>query len=169
MTACAQKRAVRVGRAGAQRALIASALASALVATSGPTIAQPWVELGREISCTVWFHPPSIRKVDPDLIEIRLLYEGPGAPGSADDWPRVRGCDIRIETVRIRCADKTYQITEILEIKPGNAPLQADGVFPSWGPRDPRGWHYPPGWRRDVQPATTYAAVHATVCATAPP
>jgi hypothetical protein len=169
MTARAKRQAVRIGHAGAQRALIASALASVLVAMSGPSVAQSWVELGREISCTVWFDPQSIRKVDPDVIEILLLYEGPVAPGWEDDRPRVRGCDIRIETVRIRCGDKTYQITEILEIGPGNAPLQADGVFPSWRPRDRRGWYYPPGWRRDIQPATTYAVVHAAVCASTPP
>jgi len=170
MIARAKRQAIRIGRAGAQRALIASALASALVATSGPLVAQSWVELGREISCTVWFDPQSIRKVDPDVIEIVLLYEGPVAPGWEDDHrPRVWGCDLRIETVRIRCGDKSYQITEILEMGPGNTPLQADGVFPSWRPRDRRAWFYPPGWRRDVHPATTYAAVHAAVCATTPP
>ena len=169
MTTCAKRQAARIANAGAQRALIASALASVLVATSGPSVAQSWVELGREISCAVWFDPQSIRKVDPDVIEILLLYEGPGAPGWADDWPRVWGCDVRIETVRIRCADKTYQIMEILEMGPGNAPLQPHGVFPSWRPRDRRAWFYPPGWRRDAHPASAYATVHATVCATAPP
>jgi hypothetical protein len=58
---------------------------------------------------------------------------------------------------------------EILEIGPGNEPLQSDGAFPSWRPRDRRAWFYPPGWRRDAHPASAYATVHATVCATAPP
>jgi len=80
MTTCAKRQAVRIANAGAQRALIASALASVLVATSGPSVAQSWVELGREISCAVWFDPQSIRKVDPDVIEILLPYQGPVAP-----------------------------------------------------------------------------------------
>jgi hypothetical protein len=166
--ASAKKQAGRIRHAAAQRALIASALASVLATAPGPSSGEPWAELGREISCTVWYDPQSIRRVDPDVIEIRLLYEGPGVPPWMDDWTRVRGCDVRIETLRVRCADRTFQVMEILEIAPGNAPLQADGAFPSWRPREPRGWHYPPGWRRDIQPATTYAAVHAMACANAP-
>jgi hypothetical protein len=132
-----------------------------LVATPCSVGAEQWALLaGGGPAVEIFVDTESVRAVDIGVFEVRLLYDRLAVPPRDEvDGGVGISRNRRIDVIRIRCQDMSY---EIVESWLGDA-------FGNW--RQPRlsEYRHPPGWRYGIEPQTAPAAARDLVCATLPP
>ena len=134
-----------------------------LVATPNSVDAEQWAPLASGgPAVEIFVDTGSIRAVDIGVFEVRLLYDRLAVPPQ-DDVGGDGGIRIsrnrRIDVIRIRCQDMSYEIVESCW----------GDEFGNWR-RGSLGEHrHPPGWRYGIEPQTAQAAARDLVCATLPP
>lgn len=140
-------------------------LAIVLAASPAAAEAQDWVELGREAACTIALEPQSVRATDPGVFEMRLLFEGRCATANPTLSNFRMYTGTRMEVVRIRCGDRSYQIMETWDFTSeiGIGETDTDRIG-GWRKRGASNQHRPPSWRFDILPSTGYAAAYMQAC-----
>jgi len=108
----------------------------------------------------IYVDTESILAVDSGVFEIRLLYDRLAVPPRDDvDGGVGISRNRRIDVIRIRCQDMSYEIVE----------SWLGDKFGNWRQGSLGEYRHPPGWRYGIEPQTAPAAARDLVCATLPP
>jgi len=132
-----------------------------LVATPNSAGAEQWAPLASGGSAVeIFVDTGSIRAVDIGVFEVRLLYDRLAVLPRDDVDGRVGiSRNRRIDVIRIRCQDMSYEIVE----------SWLGDEFGNWRQPSLSEYRHPPGWRYGIEPQTAQAAPRDFVCATLPP